>query len=113
MRNCRTPLKSRFEIVIKVKKKSFNFGSLAIAIFIFIYVIENIRKPMGISYVGSSVDKKVLASVLSVDSQVKSLTAAVLAPLIGLSADYFGIGTSLVIVSAFMLLGAPLYLLRK
>jgi putative exporter of polyketide antibiotics len=66
-----------------------------------------------VAYLGSSIDKKVLASVLSVDSQLKSLIAAVLALLFGIFADLFGVGWSIVIVSTALFLLTPLLKLRE
>ncbi len=84
----------------------------SVLIFIMVYMIENIRKPVGVAFLGSSVNKNVLASVLSVDSQAKSLIAAALAPLMGIFADLYGLGWSLVIVSAGLLLLSPLFILK-
>lgn len=86
---------------------------LSIMIFIGIYLIENIRKPMGIAYVTELLNKNILATALSTESQVKSVYAALLAPLIGLLADAFGIGIALLLVSAFLLVLAPLFWLKN
>jgi hypothetical protein len=76
-------------------------------------MIENVRKPVGVAYLGSSIDKKVLASVLSVDSQLKSLTAAILAPIIGIFADLYGVGWGILLVSAGLLILLPLIYLKS
>lgn len=91
---------------------SMDLWSVSVVLFIAVYMIENIRKPVGVAYLGGSVDKKVLASVLSVDSQLKSLIAAILAPIIGIFADLYGVGLSVVIVSAGMLIFLPLIRLK-
>jgi hypothetical protein len=85
---------------------------LSVVFFIVVYMIENIRKPVGVAYLGSSIDKKVLATVLSVDSQLKSLTAAVLAPIIGIFADLYGLGWGLLFVSACLIFILPLLYLK-
>ena len=92
---------------------SYDLWILSVLFFIAVYMIENIRKPVGVAYLGSSIDKKVLASVLSVDSQLKSLIAAVLALLFGIFADLFGVGWSIVIVSTTLFLLTPLLKLRE
>jgi len=51
--------------------------------------------------------------VLSVDSQIKSLTAAVLAPLFGIFADLYGVGWSIMIVSTSLILITPLVKLKQ
>ena len=91
---------------------TFELWLLSVVLFIAVYMIENIRKPVGVAFLGSSVDPKVLASILSVDSQAKSLTAAILAMLFGIFADLYGIGWSIIIVSAGLLVLSPLMVLR-
>jgi MFS family permease len=86
---------------------------LSVVLFIMVYMIENIRKPVGVAYLGSSIDGGVLASVLSVDSQMKSLVAAILAPIFGIFADLYGVGWSIVIVSAGLLVIAPLMTIKS
>ncbi|KAA3631557.1 MAG: MFS transporter, partial [Bacteroidetes bacterium] len=53
----------------------------------------------------------IMASVLSVESQVHSITAAVLAPLTGWLADLFGIGYALLLICGVAILISPLILL--
>jgi len=91
---------------------SFEMWALSVLFFVIVYMIENIRKPIGVAYLGSSIDEKVMASVLSVDSQIKSLTAAVLAPLFGIFADLYGVGWSIMIVSTSLILITPLIKLK-
>ena len=81
--------------------------------FIGIYLVENLRKPIGISYVADSVNKDILATVLSAESQAHTLVAAILAPVFGFCADTFGLGYSLIVVSVSLLILSPIYLLRK
>ena len=92
---------------------NYDLWILSVLFFIAVYMIENVRKPVGVAYLGSSIDKKVLASVLSVDSQLKSLIAAVLALLFGIFADLFGVGWSIVIVSTALFLFTPLLKLKE
>jgi uncharacterized membrane protein len=86
---------------------------LSIMIFIGIYLIENIRKPMGIAYVTELLNENILATALSTESQVKSVYAALLAPLIGFLADAFGIGIALLLVSGFLLVLIPLFWIKS
>ncbi|MCF8297613.1 MAG: MFS transporter [Saprospiraceae bacterium] len=91
----------------------YGFSLLAIVFYLGIYMIENLRKPVGIAYITDVLNKDILATALSVESQVKSLFAAAIAPLIGLFADLYGLGNSLVLVSVIMLVGLPFYLLGR
>lgn len=78
-----------------------------------IYIIENLRKPIGIAYVSENIDHRIMATVLSSESQAHALFAAVLAPLIGYFADRFGLGYAIMLISGLMLLLSPLYMVRK
>lgn len=91
----------------------YGFSLLGIVFYLGIYMLENLRKPIGIAYVTEVLNKDILATALSVESQVKSLIAALIAPLIGLFADLFGLGNSLVLISVMMIISLPLYLLRS
>lgn len=92
---------------------NYDLWILSVLFFIAVYMLENVRKPVGVAYLSGSIDKKVLASVLSVDSQLKSLIAAVLALLFGIFADLFGVGWSIVIVSTALFLFTPLLKLKE
>ncbi|NOX46488.1 MAG: MFS transporter [Chlorobi bacterium] len=86
---------------------------LSIVFFIAIYLIENLRKPIGISYVTETINRKdILATVLSAESQAHSIVAAIVAPLIGLLADQFGLAYAIIIASSGLLLLSPVYLLK-
>jgi MFS family permease len=90
-----------------------DLAPISIALFIAIYVIQNVRKPMGISYVSESMHSDILASTLSAESQFTTLITAVIAIAMGFLADHFGIGGALVIISGVMILTTPLYLAEK
>lgn len=89
----------------------YNMGwlSAAVVFYMVIYLIENLRKPIGISIVAERLEKDILATALSAESQAETLVAALIAPLLGFIADQWGIGTALVAVSAGMILMMPLY----
>ncbi len=86
---------------------------LSIIFYIGIYIIENIRKPIGVAYVTEVLKKDVLATALSVESQVKTLFSVVIALLTGYLADQLGIGYALIIVSGIVLIISPLFLLKS
>ncbi len=86
---------------------------LAIVFYVGIFIVENLRKPIGMGYLSSKPDESVLATVLSIESQTKSLLAALIAPLLGFLADQFGIGYSLAITAGILLIALPVYYARK
>ncbi len=84
---------------------------LAIILFICIYLVENLRIPAGIAYFTENLDRDILATTLSAESQGKSLFTAIVAMLLGFLADRFDLGTAILACSAAMLLTTPFYLI--
>ncbi len=82
---------------------------LSLIPFVLIIVIENLRKPLGISYVANKTSSQVHASVMSAQSQLKSIIAAVAALALGFLSDRLGVGYALIITSAVFILLLPLY----
>lgn len=85
----------------------------AVVFFIVIFLIENLRKPIGIARVAEISERNYLATVLSAESQFHSLITALLAPLLGFCADFFGLGEAIVIASVILLIISPLVLLKE
>ncbi len=92
---------------------SLHLVVLSIVLYIAIYMIQNLRRPMGVSYVSEMLQHDILATALSVESQLSTLITALGAVAIGFLADRFGVGNALVIVSAVMILTTPLYLAKN
>ena len=86
---------------------------IAIFGFLVIYVIENIRRPIGVSYISGLVNQKVVASVLSADSQISAFTASIIAISIGYLADTAGIGYAIIILSVILGIISLKYILPK
>lgn len=87
--------------------------ALGILVFVGIYMVENLRKPIGVAYVSDILNKDILATALSTESQVKSIFSAIIAPVIGLFADLYGVGVALLIVSVLVGILVPLVWVRK
>lgn len=83
----------------------FEYGIYAVAIigFVLLIIIENLRKPIGIALFAEQSDDKAMASVLSTESQAKSIFAAIIAPALGLLADIYSPGISILLVSLFLI----------
>jgi MFS family permease len=77
---------------------------VSLLFFVLIYIIENIRKPILTGLVADEVPNEILTSVISAQSLLKTLMTAILAVLFGVIADRFGIGWSMVSVSATLTL---------
>lgn len=72
---------------------------LSIVLFTLVHLMENLRKPVMTGFISDNVDTGILTSVLSVQSQLKTLFTALIALLFGIVADRFGVGWSLLSVS--------------
>lgn len=83
---------------------------LPVVLFVSIYVLQNLRQPVGVSVVAERIPEEVLATVLSVQSQLQSLFAAVVALFVGATADYIGgnVGLGLTLSAGLGILLFPL-----
>ncbi len=91
----------------------WGFIIVSIILFLMINIIENIRKPIGIAYVTDLFKQDILATALSAQSQAITIFAAIIAPLLGLFADIFGIAYSLAITSVLLLALSPFILAKS
>ncbi len=83
---------------------NFELPVIAIAGFLVIYLLENFRRPVGVSYISEIIDDSIMATVLSTDSQISAVTASIIALVIGFLADRIGIGYGIITASALLLL---------
>lgn len=88
------------------------YPAIAVAFYIIIYLIENLRKPIAISETANQLDTDILATVLSTASQFETLFAALLSAMLGIIADHFGLGIAIASISVFVLITAPLFIVR-
>lgn len=91
----------------------YQFFFISIIFYLAIFLIENLRNPIGVAYVSELYNDEILASALSTNSQAKSLLAALIAPVLGLLADHFGIGIGLSVLAMVIILTTPLYLAKN
>ncbi len=90
-----------------------NLLVVSIVLFLFIYVLQNLRRPMNVGYIAERIKSRVMASGLSVESQMKTIIAAFLAVLMGYLADRFGVGSALAMVGFLVLILAPFVFVRE
>ncbi len=76
----------------------------ALIAFVGIYLIENIRKPILIGVLADHVPNEILTSVISAQSFYRTIITAIIAILLGVFSDLFGIGISLFAISGLLLL---------
>jgi hypothetical protein len=63
---------------------------MPVILFLTIYALQNLRQPVGVAVVAERIPEDVLATILSAQSQLQSLFAAIVALLVGATADYAG-----------------------
>ncbi len=80
---------------------------LAILFFIGIYIFENLRKPIGISYISERFDEKILASSLSMSSQTETVFSAIFAFLLGVFAELLDVKWAILALSGLLLFIIP------
>jgi MFS family permease len=89
------------------------YFAVSLTFFVFIFVIENLRRPAGVAAIAGQFDEKILASILSIESQLSSVLGAIMSVTIGLMADKFGPGYALSIMAVVLILFYPLLRIVK
>ncbi len=84
----------------------------SIIVYLGFYILQNLRRPMMVSYISDRIASRVMASGLSVESEVNTLLMAVFAPILGALADHFGLGPALALFGAVMILWGLLIRVR-
>ncbi len=86
---------------------SYNLMLLSVILFIGVFLTENLRRPMAVGYISELLNKDILVTALSAESQAQSLIATIVAFGIGILADILGVGTAISVVSLLLIpLGA-------
>ncbi|MBT3169366.1 MAG: MFS transporter [Candidatus Cloacimonetes bacterium] len=80
----------------------------SIIFFILFFGMQNLRRPLSIAKISENIPHNVMASGLSAESQLKTITVAVLSPFIGFWADQFGIGIAIIILAIVGLMLFPI-----
>ncbi len=85
---------------------------VVIFLFIMLFVFQNIRRPINVAFISENLSQNIMASGLSVESQLKTLVIAFLSPIMGYIADNINIGSGLIILSSLTLIVFPVIKLR-
>ncbi len=92
----------------------FDLWVIALIAFAGIYVIESLRKPILTGAIADNVPNEILTSVISAQSQLKTVLTALFAFGFGLVADVQGVAVALLVVSVFaIIISTAIYLLDK
>lgn len=90
-----------------------NLSAFTLILFIALFAVQNIRRPMNVSYISETIPAEFLASGLSVESQTRTLLVAIISPVLGLIADHIGIGWAIAFMAAIILLFYPVLKVRN
>ena len=66
-----------------------------------------------VTYISEKIPEKILATGLSVESQLKTLIIVILSPVIGFIIDYLSLSVGIIIVGLIILLFYPLNKLKN
>jgi len=83
------------------------FLAVGIGVFVGLYLLENLRRPMTVGYLGEVVKGKTMATGLSLESQLKTIIVALLSPAFGLLTDRWGLGSALTALAIVSLIIYP------
>ncbi len=79
-----------------------------IAGFILLAILQNMRRPIFVSLFNQVMDKPQRATTLSIESQSRTWSVALLSPLFGWVADSYGLSATLYMIAALLLVGLSL-----
>lgn len=76
------------------------------------YIAQNIRKPYLVEQIGNRADPRLRSSILSIESQLSSVSIVILAPIFGWIADQYAL-TTMFVVAAVIFAGFGLMFTKK
>jgi len=85
----------------------------SIVLFVIFYMLENLKRPMNVGYFSDLFSNRVMATGFSVETQIKTIFMAVLAPIMGFLADNFGVGFGLMGMGILLFIAYPLAFLKE
>jgi MFS family permease len=91
----------------------FNYIIPTVIVFFIIYIIKDMRRPLFVDIVGDYMAKKQRATVLSVESQFRSILIIFIAPLFGYLSDQFGIAIAFLVFSVVSIIFSWLFKLKR
>jgi len=92
-------------VIIAGIATNFDVRIVAIVLFLILYTLQNLRRPMNVGFISENINAKIMATGLSVETQLKTIFIAILSPILGFFADTFGVGIGLAITGCLVSLG--------
>ncbi len=76
---------------------------VAVFLYIGVYLIQNIRRPLIVSYLSDLLPSNIMASGLSTASQLETLVVVVASPILGALVDLLGLGPGITVIGIIFL----------
>lgn len=76
---------------------------LSLLLFGSIFIVQNLRRPLAVNFITTQFDEKIMASIMSVESQGETMFAALFALLLGIIVDLAGLGWGIGVLSVLLL----------
>ncbi|HEX37535.1 MAG TPA: MFS transporter [Candidatus Cloacimonetes bacterium] len=92
-------------VIIAGVATNFDVRIIAIILFIVLYALQNLRRPMNVGFISENINAKIMATGLSVETQLKTIYIAILSPILGFFSDKFGVGIGLAITGCLVGMG--------
>lgn len=81
---------------------------LSFFVFLGMFLMLNLRRPFMLSYISTLIPSRMLATGMSVESNLKIVVSMILSPVLGYMADAMGVGWALAVMGLFFLLLYPI-----
>ncbi len=91
-------------LVLTILGLFINSYVLVIVIFLFLNIVVNVRKPIFVGEIGNAIPKNERATILSIDSQLKSLAITISAPIVGFLAEQYSLSMAMYASASFVIL---------
>lgn len=92
---------------------NLEFETFAIILFLGLYISQNLRRPILVTYVSEKIPEKILATGLSLESQLKTMIIVIFSPIIGYIIDIYSLSTGIIFCGLIILLFYPLNKLKS
>jgi len=92
---------------------NLEFQTTAVILFLGLYISQNLRRPILVTYISEKIPEKILATGLSLESQIKTTIIVVLSPIVGFMIDTFSLSVGMVICGLIIFLFYPINKLKN
>jgi len=92
---------------------NLNITIISIIAFLFLFVLKNIRRPMVVGYLSDYIEPQKRATLLSAESQLRSIFGVIIAPILGFLADFAGLDYTFIAGGIMLLVLGMIFRIKK